>query len=177
MATLIEFKAAIRITAEKAVFGPLFLGFPEVANKVLRTVSDFDDERLQYHGQLGTGAGPTFQSEFDAIDLLYTMQPGSKIIQVQVWPESIDRLADANELTTIASINILVHRALFADWDANLYENNEMLDNQVDLLSPSLWEALPELSELTLPPDSASKPVRVGPVISYQVSFQARLTA
>lgn len=175
MSTLIEYKTAVRLAAEVTVFGPLYLGFPEVVDKILRTVSDFDAERLQYHGQKGTGAEIT--PTIGALDLLYTMQPGSKIVQVQTWAESIDRLADSNELTTIASTNILVHRALGGDWDANLYENNEMLDNQVDLLSPSLWEALAELSELILPPEIGSVPVRVGPVISYQVSFQARLTA
>lgn len=173
MSTLIEYKVAIRRKVELDIFGPLFFGFPEFSVKINRTLSDFDDERLHTRAQPGTSP---VASLFAQPDQVYTLQPGAKMVQLRTWTPIQDVNSDGNAAFVVARSIIVVHRALMGEWDAPLYENNEMLEDQQRLVDQAVWRALAEVDTLVNEPVIDSVPTRVGNVISYQLDVTTTVT-
>lgn len=177
MSTLAEHKEAIRDAAEVAVYGlHSNLLFPPT-DTVERTVSDFDTERFQVRHNDDSVSNSSSVSN-QGVGLLFMLQPGAKLVQVRTWMFEEDLSSGNNLMFQVASTELVVHRALMDSSDANEYENREMLLNQESLLDGDLWTNLFEVQDFTDGgrPEITSAPTRSGPVVTYTISFQARVT-
>lgn len=122
---------------------------------------------------------PGNQPSFDNTgpDLLWAMVPGTKIVRSRVQVAAERRGSAATRQGTEYEILVTVQRALLGDWEANLYEDTEMLDDQVALLSRSGWKAVDSITDITEDPAIEGEPIRIGNVHRYDLRLFANMVA
>lgn len=167
--TIFAYKAAVRRAAEFAVYGSNYEGFPVTAGA--RTVSDYDTARLQFRA-IEAAATPLDPTN-EALDLLWLLRAGSKLVQCRTWPVR-ENVQDANVVWLEVATELVVHRVLIADYDANLYENDEMLDNQDSLLEHDRWNTIAGHTGFIAgaKPKINGEPARARNILSYTMNFR-----
>lgn len=193
MASLLEFRRAVSAYAQVSIYGFFqkeTVGFlpdlggidagasPRVEEHYKDTALAFrDDDLVGVNRKDPRTGGP---------GLAWGLRAGSKHHQMRVNVNQEDTFSDASVSSIIADISIIVYRVLNGDEEENNYVNLEMLENQAELLSHSGWLSVfnefdvtdtPVIDELTESPRIDAEPVRIGPVMQYQVDLQARVRA
>jgi hypothetical protein len=107
------------------------------------------------------------------VGLQSAMQPGEKVFQFRCWAIEQDETLDVNIPALVVGMEIEVHRCLMFQDEEYFYCNDEMLDNQVKLLTKQTWRNLATLQDLVAGPIIDDVPTRESNVISYTVAVSA----
>jgi hypothetical protein len=107
------------------------------------------------------------------LGLRHGLQPGEKAFQFRCWALEQDETLDVNAPALVVGMEIEVHRCLMFQDEEYFYANDEMLENQVKLLTKQTWRDLATLQELVAGPIIDDIPTRESNVISYTVSVAA----
>jgi hypothetical protein len=102
-----------------------------------------------------------------------SMQPGEKAYQFRCWAIEQDEDLDSNIPALVVGMEIQVHRCLMFQDEEYFYCNDEMIDNQVKLLTKQTWRNLATLQDLVAGPIIDDVPTRESNVISYTVAVSA----
>jgi hypothetical protein len=101
------------------------------------------------------------------------LQPGEKAYQFRCWAVEQDETLDVNIPALVVGMEIEVHRCLMFQDEEYFYCNDEMIDNQVKLLTKQTWRNLATLQDLVAGPIIDDVPTRESNVISYTVAVSA----
>jgi hypothetical protein len=115
----------------------------------------------------------TFPKSGIVVGLQNELQPGEKAYQFRCWALEQDEELDSNSPALVVGMEIEVHRCLMFQDEEYFYCNDEMLENQVKLLTKQTWRNLATLDTLVAGPVIDSVPTREENVISYTVEVSA----
>lgn len=107
------------------------------------------------------------------VGLRHGLQPGEKVFQFRCFAIEQDEELDSNAPALVVGMEIQVYRCLMSQDEEYFYTTDEMLDNQVKLLTKKTWRDLATLQELVAGPVIDSVPTRESNVISYTVEVSA----
>jgi hypothetical protein len=141
---------------------------PNVAETKIDTVSDAPLYSVYPEPESGTKTGTGIR-----LGLRSGLQPGEKVFQFRCWAIEQDEELDSNAPALVVGMEIEVHRCLMFQDEEYFYTTDEMIQNQVNLLTKQTWRDLATLQELVAGPIIDDIPTRESNVISYTVSVAA----